>query len=391
MKKIELFTLSLLLLLAGQIFSQDNWTQKASFGGGNRYATFHFSIGDKGYVGTGYDGVTTYVYKSDFWEFDPATGVWTQKADFGGGRRVYATGFSIGNKGYAGMGGAYYYDWRKDMWEYDPVSNIWRQLADFAGGFRQLMVGFAIGNKGYMGTGNYQSQGGPSLYYNDFWEYDPATDTWTQKRNIPGVGRYGAIGMSIGNKGYIGTGDSNGSSIKDFWEYDPETDSWTRKTDFGGTERVGAAAFTLGDKGYVGTGWNTAGCDDLWEYTPATDTWLQKATFPGGERNVSAAFSIGHKGYIGLGGNSVGALNDFYEYTPSNFNGDWSRMTDFPNGGRFGAVAVGAGSKGYLSLGASEAGYQKDMWEFDPGTEIWTQKADFPGTERQAAVAFAVG
>lgn len=391
MKKKFISFFVMFTLIATGLLAQDSWTQKANFGGGNRYATFHFSIGDKGYVGTGYDGVTTYVYKSDFWEFDPVTGVWTQKADFAGGRRVYATGFSIGNKGYAGLGTAAYYDWRKDMWEYDPAYNTWRQLADFAGGFRQLMVGFAIGNKGYMGTGNYQSQGGPSLDYNDFWEYEPATDTWTQKSNIPGVGRYGAIGMSIGNKGYIGTGYTNGSSIKDFWEYDPVTDSWTRKTDFGGTERVGAAAFTLGDKGYVGTGWNNSGCDDLWEYTPSNDSWLQKATFPGGVRNVGAFFSIGNKGYIGLGGNSVGALSDFYEYTPTNFNGDWTQLADFPTGWRYGAVAAGVGNKGYLALGASEAGYQKDMWEFDPDTKIWTQKEDFPGTERQAGVAFAIG
>ena len=62
--------------------------------------------------------------------------------------------------------------------------------------------------------------------YNDFWEYDPATDTWTQKADFEGVGRGFAVGFSIGSNGYIGTGllgnlNYGGPSSKDFWEYDP--------------------------------------------------------------------------------------------------------------------------------------------------------------------------
>ena len=42
--------------------------------------------------------------------------------------------------------------------------------------------------------------------YKDFWEYDPAANTWTQKADFGGTARYGAVGFSIGSKGYIGTG-----------------------------------------------------------------------------------------------------------------------------------------------------------------------------------------
>ena len=41
---------------------------------------------------------------------------------------------------------------------------------------------------------------------NDFWEYDPSTNTWTQKADFGGTARNWAVGFSIGNKGYIGTG-----------------------------------------------------------------------------------------------------------------------------------------------------------------------------------------
>ncbi|MEI7513689.1 MAG: galactose oxidase, partial [bacterium] len=54
---------------------------------------------------------------------------------------------------------------------------------------------------------------------------------WTQKANLPGTKRMGAIGFSIGNKGYIATGNNN-SWWSDFWEWDQGTDTWIQKADF---------------------------------------------------------------------------------------------------------------------------------------------------------------
>ena len=36
--------------------AQNTWTQKADFGGTARSSAVGFSIGSKGYIGTGYDG-----------------------------------------------------------------------------------------------------------------------------------------------------------------------------------------------------------------------------------------------------------------------------------------------------------------------------------------------
>ena len=90
----------------------------------------------------------------------------------------------------------------------------------------------------------------------DFWEYDPAANSWTQKADFgnPGDYREFAVGFSIGSKGYIGTGYVFGSDPMDFWEYDPATDTWTQKADFGGGPREFAVGFSIGSKGYIGTG-----------------------------------------------------------------------------------------------------------------------------------------
>lgn len=305
-----------MLFSANGLQAQDVWTPITGFPAAARWGTITFVIGSKGYVGTGADDQGN--IKSDFWELDPATGIWTQKADFGGGNRYMATAFATGTKGYVVAGVAGSYAWRKDVWEYDPIQNNWTQKIDFAGGFRYAAAGFSIGNKGYIGTGNYrESPGVLATYLNDFWEYDPSNDLWTRKADVPEQGRNSAVGLSIGNKGYIGTGYYYyDTRKKDFWEYDPATDAWTRKADLPGEQRVGATAFTIGNYGYVSTGIDYSYFNDLWQYDPATDSWLQKANFPGTARYEAASFAIGNKGYLGLGSNNSGSSSEFWEYSP---------------------------------------------------------------------------
>ena len=164
----------------------------------------------------------------DFWEWDQETDVWTRKADFGGSGRSGAVGFSIGTKGYIGTGSSLD-GWDievsnplNDFWEWDQATNIWTRKADFGGSERIQVVGFSIGNKGYIGTGY-----GNGTYQRDIWEWDQATDIWIKKALLAGTARASAFGVSIGNKGYIGTGYwDNGEfeeyvSLNDLWEFDP--------------------------------------------------------------------------------------------------------------------------------------------------------------------------
>ena len=85
-----------ILLAAGLTSSQaqDTWTRKADFGGGKRGYAVGFSIGSKGYLGTG----NNFSDHDDFWEYDPATNVWTQKANFGGGLTDSGVGFRTGTR-----------------------------------------------------------------------------------------------------------------------------------------------------------------------------------------------------------------------------------------------------------------------------------------------------
>jgi len=291
------------------IIQSPAWTQKANFGGTTRDRAVGFSIGTKGYFGTGTPdgGITAY---SDFWEWDQATNVWTQKANFSGGGRFAAVGFSIGTKGYIGTGN--YGGYKRDFWEYNSITNIWTQKANVGGTARADAVGFSIGTKGYIGTGD-----STSTYKQDFWEYDPNSNTWTQKANFGGGVRNFAIGFSIGTKGYIGTGYNGSVSKQDFWEYDPSANSWTQKANLIGSARNCAVGFSIVTKGYIGTGvLGSTYYQDFYEWDQATNTWTQKANFGGTARDYAVGFSIGNKGYIGTG-YDLSYKNDFWEFTPS--------------------------------------------------------------------------
>ena len=298
----------------------NNWCREIDFKGGKRAFAKGFSIGNKGYLATGFDLGN----KKDLWEFDPELVAWTQKADFGGVERTAAVAFSIGNKGYLGTG----YTGTavlKDFWEYDPDLNTWTQKAD-CDTARQYAFGFSIGNKGYVGSGN--KTPGTVILTADFREYDPATDQWVKKADA--IKRNGASSFSIGNKGYVGVGN-NSSTIpqRDFREYDPSDTSlgfdinhnpmgkWILRDSLPGPPRYIAFGFSIGNKGYIGSGSasNTSGYyTDFWEYDPYSNSWTQKKPITG-KRAYAASFAIRNKGYIGTGALEANFYSDWWVYT----------------------------------------------------------------------------
>ena len=70
------------------------------------------------------------------------------------------------------------------------------------------------------------------------------------------VARNGAVGFGTDTKGYIGTGYDGVNKLNDFYEYDPVADTWSQISDFGGSARFGAVAFAINNSGYVGTGYD---------------------------------------------------------------------------------------------------------------------------------------
>ncbi|RYF64357.1 MAG: galactose oxidase [Cytophagaceae bacterium] len=187
----------------------NTWTKVADFGGTARYGTMAFSIGNKGYVGTGNDGN----YLKDMWAFDPTANTWTKVASYGGAKRIGAVAFVINNMAYAGTGNNNNTA-QRDWYVYDPATDVWTQKLDFLTDQavqRSNGVGFAINGKGYVALGE----------NTNVWQYDPATDLWTSLGSFEGSPRVNAVGFAIGNKGYVTTGSNGTSRFDDLWDFDP--------------------------------------------------------------------------------------------------------------------------------------------------------------------------
>lgn len=333
---MRFFITSIALLVCHFGFSY-GWVKLSDFGGEARHRTPMLTIGNKIYTGQGhYNGAGTNILFGDWWEYDPSSNTWSQKADYGGGPVYHASGFVIGNYGYVGTGRvtASGNTLTQDFFRYDPQTNTWLQIADFPGLPRRGAVGFAIGEYGYVGTGEPQSGG---TMYNDFYRYNPSNNSWTQIATMPTSGRVSAVGFELGGYGYVGTGgfSSWGNSQNDFWRYDPNTNTWQQMANVGPTPRMEATGFSLNGKGYILCGDNFSSgtnYDDMYEYDPATNTWVQVPDFNGSARRYMAATTVNGLAYCGLGTNGTN-FKDFwmFDQTLSTANIELENITIFPN------------------------------------------------------------
>lgn len=270
--------------------AQEIWTEKTKMPI-SRTQAMGFAIGDKGYIVCGLDKEID--GSDELWEWNQATNTWTQKASLPGSPRYSGVAFAIGNKGYVGMG--YEFGFYADLWEWDQANDTWTPMANFPGVIRGQAMAFTIGNKAYIAGGftdNYQN-------LKDLWEWNQTTDTWTQKADMPEALSASGV-FTIGSKGYIVTGNTQASQSTQLWEWDQTNDTWTERAELE-VPRAGAGSFSIGNKGYVVTGEGDVYHNDAWEWDQATDTWTQIADFPTTARARVVSFSIANKGYI-LGG-----------------------------------------------------------------------------------------
>ncbi len=316
---------------------------------------------------------------NNFYAYYPATNTWVQKTNYPGTANSAIPIFGIGHRIYCGTTTG------NDFHAYDTITNTWSRLRGIGGltNYDYTSAGFSIGNKGYMG--------GINGY--EFWSYDKQVDAWSQIANLPDT-LYFPVSFSIGNKGYVGTGSNYlFTAYKNtFYEYSPLTNSWTQKANFPGAGRYQAVGFSIGSKGYIGTGQNGSNAfNDFYEYNPSTNTWTQKANFPGAVRYNAAGFSIGNNGFIGTG---LGSSNfsDFYEYNvPTN---TWTQIPNLPSTGRYSSTGFSFKGKGYVVGGVNNSSFYmnsySETWQYDTLTYAWTQKSNYP-LQVYCASSFVIG
>lgn len=286
------------------------WNAKANYPSFARHRCAAFSIGNRGYMGTGHinSGSISLAY-TDWWEYDPSTNSWTQKADYPQARFACAT-FVLGNKGYMGGGNEQNFGDRDEFYEFDPIANTWTQKANLpianGGGF-----GFTANGIGYMSlsgslysyntslnTWNYVSWGVSCPDYssgfvinnkvyvlpsgsNTLYMWDPVANSTTIKAPCLGNGKFAACSFAVRGQGYVGLGYdwTLGNMAKDFYQYDPILNVWdTIPKEFPGVRRNYVPSFTIGDNAYFGTGSNGTNLGDFWAYEWKVSVGVKEST-----------------------------------------------------------------------------------------------------------------
>ena len=112
--------------------------------------------------------------------------------------------------------------------------------------------------------------------------YDPKTDTWTRKKDMPTARCFAAASAVDGVVYVIGGGNVfAGVYTKVVEAYDPKTDTWTTKASLP-TARLQHTACTLDGRIYVIGGYITGEVKvaTVECYDPKADQWTQKASLP---------------------------------------------------------------------------------------------------------------
>ena len=254
----------------------------------------------------------------------------------------------------------------------NAIAGEWIQKASFGGTGRHRASGCSTTHKGYMGLGHINGAGA-NISYNDWWEYDPASNSWTQKANYP-VGNYAAISFTVNDQPHVGGGAAlNG----EFYRFNPQANSWMPIAACPFFSPTDTQGFSINDKGYV------YNLNQLAEYDPQSDAWTLKAVAPINFTNWSCSFAIEGSGFV-----KQGAL--LYEFKP--LENTWIQRANFPGVSTGGSSGFSINQKGFVTCGyvGGLAVVTHQAWYFSPGTNSWTAAEDFPGTSRRFPVAFAI-
>ena len=337
---------------------QNIWTEKAKIPT-ERLNSSISVVNGKIYVIGGYDdnGLVSGVD-----EYDPATDIWTKKADMLTPRRGLST-CVVNGKIYAIGGEKLSGSALSTLEEYNPVTDKWTQKADMLASGSGLSTCVVNGKIYVIGMAEIQPVGGAGRA-RTAEEYNPDNDTWTQKADMPTPVNNsfvavidGKIYVVGGSMNWAGGGAGQAGNTQTVMQYDPTTDTWTQKADIPKQQNnssiaaVGGKIYVIGgseDRAAGGGVGQMGNIQTVEQYDPATDTWTQKTDMPTQRSNPFVAVANG-KIYVigGLGMQQAGAagvgqmafLLMVEEYTPDG----WSSFAVSPAGKlitKWGAIKI---------------------------------------------------
>lgn len=237
------------------------------------------------------------------YEYDPATDKWTKKKPMA--LPAHHVAFAELNGKFYAFGGFVPPEsglpaWVpiNNVWEYDPAGDSWKALASMPSK-RGSAVAATVNGKIYVIGGAALHPGSsesavqptrPHRSVDTVEEYDPKTDTWSERASMPTARNHAAVGV-VNNKIYVIGGRlgsafvftaSNTNVVE---EYDPAIDQWGLVKARMPSARSGGAWGVRNGRIYVAGGEHQDGLlmaafRALEAYDPVTNTWAELPMMP---------------------------------------------------------------------------------------------------------------
>lgn len=207
------------------------------------------------------------------------------------------------------------------------------------------------------------------------------SQTWLQLADFPGLKRDDGVAVTVNNLCYFGTGlKENWTYGNDFYVLNPTTNSWTNMPAMpSGQQRQYACAFTGLNSFFVFGGDGISGpLNNLYKFDVTSATWTALASKPGNGVFGATCLEYGNE-IIVVGGKSQGnqpAINEVWEYNIG--TNVWTQKNNFPFGGRFRASGTVINNVGFLMFGLDENNrFRKEMYSYNQSADSWTKILDF--------------
>lgn len=238
-----------------------------------------------------------------------------------------------------------------ETWSFSPRCGVWKQLQGSMPSprGRHMMAYDARGHRALLFGGRFRAGSGSYTNYNDLWQLDLATDTWSELATTSApTARVNAAFVvdDAGEKAYLFGGNTSPSGLA----YAPQ--------------------------------------NDLWELDLATQTWSSLSAdgvSPSPRLFHTGLFDANRKRIVVFGGGDETAFENTAQYFNDVWAFDiaassWTRLHDgsgtAPSRRFWGEWAYDADDDAYLLFGGHDdgnLGNTNDLWAFDPNALSWQQ------------------
>lgn len=278
--------------------------------------------------------------------------------------RASAAACSLNGKGYIFGGRTQDGTYLNDLWQYDPATDSWTQIDTLPGSPRVKPLMIADDEALYIGLGFSKGKvydKAPSPYLKDLWRYTPSNGKWQALKPCPNTKTISPVPYMEGNKIYLlySTGWSYSDEIK---YYDLEKNRWDSIMEDGhrAAARFAAAGGQCGGRSFFGTGLNKYNLREWHEVDLGSNTWIERTSIPGKGRNLCAYSATDSYIYLFGGRHFAGEYTGgevFDEYMRYNVADDqWERCGAMPCGRGENMIAFTIDNQVYFGLGEDEQG-----------------------------------